>query len=325
MSTVDFSVIIPTYNRSRTLLKTLQALAEQRTGTDESLPLSYEVLVVDDGSTDDTEARVRDFQRRSSAENGRLHYLRQANRKQGAARNAGAKQASSDFLVFLGDDTIPAADFLSRHACARKTRMQAAPDSRLVVIGQTRWADHLAVTPFMKYIGEQGWQFGFALITDPERVPFNFFYTSNLSIGRRFFLESGGFDEDFQEYGWEDIELSVRLVGRGMQLIYEPSAVTWHDHPTSLRSFIRRQKKVGFSAWQFYRKHPEMAEFLSVLKAGRYPWSRRLRMALLTALCSLTETRNWPDLTRYYPDLMSYYYNLGILEARGGRCPLKDD
>ena len=326
MSNVEYSVVIPTYNRSRILLKTLDALSHQTPESDQSPPPCYEVIVVDDGSTDGTEETVRDLQNRTSATSGQLsaarcqlHYLRQPNRKQGAARNAGAKQARGDFLVFLGDDTIPAPDFLSRHAAARRTRMESAPDSRLVVIGRTRWAQHLAATRFMEYIGEQGWQFGFALITDPERVPFNFFYTSNLSISRRFFVDSGGFDEDFQEYGWEDIELSVRLLGQGMQLIYEPAAVTWHDHPTSLRSFIRRQKKVGYSAWQFYRKHPEMAEFLSVLKAHDYPWAKKARMAVLTALCSLSETRSWPDLSRYYPDLMSYYYNLGILQAREGR------
>jgi len=323
---VDFSVVIPTFNRSKVLVRTLEALLHQVPDCDQRAPLQYEVIVVDDGSTDDTEQRVRNLQSRWSkatseawAAGTRLHYLRQPNRKQGAARNAGARLAQGDFLVFLGDDTIPALDFLYRHSCARSARMESGPESRLVAIGRTRWAEHLPTTRFMEYIGEQGWQFGFSLITDPEAVPFNFFYTSNLSISRRFFLESGGFDEDFQEYGWEDIELSLRLTGKGMKLVYEPAAVTWHDHPTSLRSFIRRQKKVGYSAWQFYRKHPEMAEFLSVLHARRYSWRKRFNMALLTAACSLSESRNWPDLSRYYPDLMSYYYNLGILKARERR------
>jgi glycosyltransferase involved in cell wall biosynthesis len=323
MSNVDFSVVIPTYNRSQILVKTLQALADQRTLESGEL-LSYEVIVVDDGSTDDTEDRVRDLQGRiltgkgqPSAGSRQLRYFRQSNRKQGAARNLGAKHARGEFLVFLGDDTTPAPDFLSRHASGRRTRAEWIPDSRLVLIGRTRWADHLPTTRFMDYIGEQGWQFGFALITDPENVPFNFFYTSNLSISRRFFLESGGFDEDFREYGWEDIELSLRLRAQGMRLVYQPTALTWHDHPTSLRSFIGRQRKVGYSAWKFYGKHPEMAEFLSVLKVRSYPLSKKVRMSLLTVLCSLSETRNWPDLSRYYPDLMSYYYNLGILEARG--------
>ena len=163
---------------------------------------------------------------------------------------------------------------------------------------------------------EKGWQFGFSLIKDPARLDFNFFYTSNLSIGRSFFLESGGFDEGFQEYGWEDIELSLRLEREGMRLVYHPAAVAFHDHPTSLASFIDRQRRVGYSAWRFYKTHPEMAGFLNALRARPYTWPRRARMLALTALCRMTEKRNWPDLSRFYPDLMSYYYNLGILQAR---------
>ncbi len=309
---MDFSVVIPTYNRSRILVKTLDALLHQEPGDQD--PPSYEIVVVDDGSTDETANRVKDLQSRVG---GQLIYFRQPNRKQGAARNLGAREAHGDFLVFLGDDTIPHPGFLSQHAAGRQKRGEWRCDSRLVVIGHTLWAEHLSATRFMRYIGEQGWQFGFSLIADPENVPFNFFYSSNLSIGRRFFLESGGFDEDFQQYGWEDIELSLRLRENGMQLVYEPGAVAWHDHPTSLRSFIERQKKVGFSAWKFYEKHPEMAGFLGVLKARRYSWRQRLRMAVLTALCALSETKTWPDLSRYYPDVMSYYYNLGVLHARG--------
>lgn len=217
--TVDFSVVIPTYNRCQVLVRTLQALLAQK---DDSCPSSYEIVVVDDGSTDETERQVRDLE---SAASGQIVYLHQPNRKQGAARNLGAGKAQGDFLVFLGDDTIPDPGFLSQHSAGRRKRGQWSRDSRLVVIGRTRWARHLATTRFTRYIGEQGWQFGFSLIADPENVPFNFFYTSNLSIGRRFFLDSGGFDEDFQEYGWEDIELSLRLCKNGMRLVYQPDAV----------------------------------------------------------------------------------------------------
>jgi GT2 family glycosyltransferase len=245
-----------------------------------------------------------------------LHYLSQANRKQGAARNLGARHASGKVLVFLGDDTVPQPDFLAEHQTARSQRGESDDRSRLVVIGYTRWPARLRATRFMEYIGEQGWQFGFALIGDQDDVPFNFFYTSNLSIARSFFLESGGFDEAFQEYGWEDIELGVRLKKLGMRLTYHPDAVAEHDHPTSLWSFIERQKKVGYSAWHFYRRHPEMAEFLSVHAPPPTSFGYRAKMRLLTAACAITEKRTWPDLSRYYPDLLSYYYRLGLLQAR---------
>ena len=314
---MEFSVVIPTYNRATILAETLGALAKQSICVSGQGPgFSWEVIVVDDGSTDSTRAVV-ESQRAGFPVH--LAYQYQQNRKQGAARNLGARHARGSFLVFLGDDIIPCPDFLARHWEAREARGETGQDSKLVVIGYTRWGQELRVTRFMDYIGERGWQFGFSLIKDPDTVPFNFFYTSNIAIGRQLFLESGGFDEEFQEYGWEDIELSLRLQNAGMRLVYQKLAIGHHVHPTTIRSFISRQIKVGFSAWKFYRIHPEMSDFLNVFRVPRYSLADHVRMRTLTWACRLTEQRGTPDLTRFYPDLMSYYYNLGILKARNDK------
>lgn len=310
------SVVIPTYNRSRILVRTLEALGRQTVlGESEDDPgggVPYEVIVVDDGSTDETAARVRGM---ASEYPAPLVYLHQENRKQGAARNLGVGRARGEWLVFLGDDTVPASDFLAGHLGAR-SGVRSEDADRVVVIGYTPWAREYPRTRFMEYVGEEGWQFGFALIEDPNDVPFNFFYTSNLSISREFFRESGGFDEDFGEYGWEDIELGWRLHRMGMRLVYQARAVAYHHHPTSVRAFVRRQRRVGSSAWSFYRKHPEMADFLSVGRLPRYRLWDRVRMEVLTWICAWTEKRRWPDLSSLYPDLMSYHYNLGLLRGR---------
>ena len=55
------------------------------------------------------------------------------------------------------------------------------------MIGYTTWPEEWKKTRFLEFIGEQGWQFGFSLIEDFENVPFNFFYTSNLSMPRKLF------------------------------------------------------------------------------------------------------------------------------------------
>ena len=301
---MEFSVLIPTYNRSSILRQTLIALASNWADFKED----SEVIIIDDGSSDDTTQVV---QRMSSDYPVPLLYFQQSNRKQGAARNLGAHHAEGNYLVLLGDDTAPAPDFLLQHALSH-VRSEASR----VVIGYTRWPEAFPKTRFMKYVGELGWQFGFSLIKDPENVPFNFFYTSNVSLRRSFFWECNGFDESFQEYGWEDIELSWRLKQKGMRLVYNPKAIAYHHHPTTLSSFSHRQKKVGLSAWSFYRKHPEMAGFLNVLRVPNYSFSQRMKMRWLTLACVLTERRSWPDLSSYYPDLMSYYYNLGVLEGR---------
>ncbi len=304
---MQLSVVIPTWNRCDVLTRTLEALLRQAEAPE------FEVLVVDDGSTDSTASAVARLQQEAAVP---LHYLYQPNRKQGAARNLGARHACGRWLVFLGDDIIPAPGFLAEHLAAH---LRLDPDpaaSRTSVIGYTTWPPEFRRTRFLNYIGEYGWQFGFALIQDPLDVPFNFFYTSNLSISRQRFLESGGFDESFQEYGWEDIELSLRLRRKGMRLVYAEKARAYHEHHLDLRSFALRQRRVGRSAWKFYRLHPEAASLLGIDNLPSCSRLRRLKMGLLGILCRLTEYRNWPDLSRFYPDLMTYYYMLGVLEGK---------
>ncbi len=300
---MEFSVLIPTFNRRRILSLTLDALENQQGGGP-----GFEVIVVDDGSSDGTAEMLRE---RARSFRVPLLALSQPNRKQGAARNLGAREARGRHLVFLGDDTVPQPDFLAQHRLARDD-----DDHRRVVIGYTPWAREYPRTRFMEYIGEYGWQFGFKLIEDPDRVPFNFFYTSNLSISLRFFREAGGFDESFTEYGWEDMELGLRLERRGMRLVYNPQAVAYHHHPTAMSSFIRRQYTVGRTAWTFYRKHPDLESFLNVEKVPQYSLLQRLKMELLTRLCCATEHWRRPDLSRFYPHLMTYHYNRGILAGR---------
>jgi len=301
---VQFSVVIPTFNRAEILAMTLQSLSRQEA------PPSFEVIVVDDGSADETPALVSGLQDGYPVP---LHYLFQPNRKQGAARNLGTWSASGALLLFLGDDIVPTARFLAEHA---ECHARHGSDPQVVVIGYTTWPDSFQKTRFLDYIGEHGWQFGFSLISDPDDIPFNFFYTSNISMSRRFFLESGGFDEEFREYGWEDMELSLRLRERDMRLVYAPEARAFHHHPTDLRSFVRRQERVGRSAWNFFLKHPEMAEFLNVDRIPQYGIADRFRMSALAWLCRVFESSDWPDLSRFYPDLMTYYYLRGLSRGR---------
>lgn len=306
---MQLSVIIPTFNRAASLKKTLSALAVQSFDGG-----SYEVLVVDDGSDDDTAELVREIQQGYPAP---LSYFYQQNRKQGAARNLGAANARGDTLVFLGDDIVPLPSFLSTHVNSRRRYEESAAEaSKLVLIGYTTWPPEYERTRFLEYIGEEGWQFGFSLIEDPANLEFNYFYSSNVSIKREFFLNSGGFDEQFKEYGWEDIELSLRLKRQGMELVYCPEAVAYHYHEICISSFSERQRKVGHSAWRFYDRHPEMGEFLGIERIPEYSRRDRLKFGILGWLCRWLEHSKHFTLSRYYPDLMTYYYVKGLIEAR---------
>ena len=179
----------------------------------------------------------------------------------GRARNRGVALAVGERILFIGDDTVPAPDLLVRHL--ERAGRESDPD-RIAVLGYTSWHPRMRVTPFLTHINEKGLQFGYSIIPDPDDVPFNFFYTSNVSVSKKLFGELGGFDTDFPSAAWEDVEFAWRGRKLGMRMVYEPSARTAHDHPTTVDTFLRRQEKAGEAGAIFARKHPELTDWLGV-------------------------------------------------------------
>ena len=288
------SVVLPTYDRIDVLPEVLDAVEAQRGAP------PFEVVVVDDGSTDGTTRLLSE--RRFSVP---ARVLFQTNRGPAAARNAGVRAASGRLVAFLGDDTVPRTGWLAAHVRAHGER-GGGPE--LAVIGYTRWHPAMRTTRFLDYINEYGLQFGYRLIEDPEDVPFNFFYTSNLSLHRSRLLEEP-FDERFPYAAWEDIELAYRLSRAeppGLRLVYEPGAVTLHDHPTDLDRFMRRQEKAGYSAVVFYRLHPELGEFLGIGPDGPPPRPPRRRQRRLERVARalqplpLRTPRLWEEVLRFH-------------------------
>jgi len=275
------SVIIPTYNRIEKLLKVLRSLETQ--DLDRTL---FEVIVVDDGSTDSTDTDLRRFMRETPL---KMKRFKQANKKPGAARNLGFKHASMPLIAFIGDDTIPKSDFLREHLSFHRQNNRNGKDG---LVGYTTWPEDIRTTPFMKYIGEYGYQFGYSLINGNGPLPFNFFYTSNISIPKVLLDDLEYlFDEDFETAGWEDIALGYRLENRGMRLFYNPSAIAYHDHPVDIPSFCERQFKVGKASRVFIEKYPELEWFLGDRNHLR-KWARLAQWLVAVAnLANLADSR----------------------------------
>jgi GT2 family glycosyltransferase len=246
---VKASIVVPTFNRLAELCLVLAAVQQQEVPGYASL----EVVVVDDGSADGTWAWLR-RQRWSFA----TKLLRQENSGPARARNRGVEIAGGDLVLFLGDDTIPQRGWLLSHL--EEHRIEESP---VAVLGYTSFPPE-SDTPFRTWINELGAQFGYQLIESPRDVPFNFFYTSNISLPRSVLIELGGFREDFPAAAWEDIELAYRAARDGLRMVYQPRARTFHFHPISPRSFCRRQRTSGRSAAIFAELHPELAEFLGL-------------------------------------------------------------
>ncbi|WP_448383455.1 glycosyltransferase family 2 protein [Desulfosoma sp.] len=303
----QLSVIIPTYNRVPILTETLKALLTTQQG---DVP-PWEILVVDDGSTDETPSVLESMLRLYPS---RLRAFRQPNLKQGAARNLAMRHARGHLFVFLGDDIVPSPHFLERHWRGFVSR---GKPPRHGLIGRTLWHPRIGPSPFRQWINEWGLQFGFQLIQDPENVPFNFFYTSNLSFSRDLYDDFGGFDESFDQYGWEDIELGYRYMQKGgMRLRYDSEAVAYHDHNITVKSFCRRQYHVGFSAVRFGELHPELHSFLHLQENGRrFLWVTFLGMPLAAVLSWCDERLGWMPL-RLTAVLMRGYYVRGMMAAR---------
>lgn len=294
---MEFSVVIPTFNRLDVLPEVLTALEQQQNAP------SFEVIVVDDGSTDGTSEWLagRSFTVPALV-------LSQANQGPAMARNSGVLAAHGARVAFLGDDTVPTSGWLAEHRAAHQRN---GDDPRLAVIGYTRWHRRLRLTRFLRYINEHGLQFGYALIDRPDQVPFNFFYTSNLSLSRELLLDEP-FDLTFPYAAWEDIELAYRLDRRrGMRLVYQAAAVVEHDHPTDLKRFMARQERAGYAAVVFYQLHPELAGFLGVSPEGppELPPGRRQRLLewLVRALQPLPV-----ELPKLWEEVLRYHYILGL-------------
>ena len=296
------SVIIPTFNRSSILKECLKALLSQ------SLPQEdYEVVVVDDGSTDDTQAVLNVFRRKHK----NLLYIHHQNVGQGVARNIGVQHARGNIIVLIGDDIIVNEDFLSEHLRVHLRH----PNENEAVLGLTLWHPKLKITPFMSWMTNGsvilgkfgGHQFAYEKLEGRDEADYNFFYTSNISL-KRSLLDKYPFDPVFSGYGWEDIELGYRLFLRvGLRLHYNPHAIGYHDHAMSEEILRERMRNVGRSAWLFHRRYPELKKVPGFWK--------RIIFSMLSSRFSVYILRH---ISRnfYYYALSKKYFLEGLADGK---------
>lgn len=233
---MEISVIIPTYNNRDVLKKAIEALLVQQFPRDQ-----YEIVVADDGSTDGTAEMVQ-----AIAGPVAVRYVSQGNVGRSAARNLGARAARGRILLFVDSDIWADPGMLAAHY------RHYSPEARhLGVQGRSRTHPDARVTPFMrvKEITPD------LTVRRRRNLAPVHIVTRNFSMLRAEFEEIGGFDEGFTGYGWEDIELAMRLASRGVKFHYEPDALGYHYHVETLESLRRKLRQGGESAVYFWRKH----------------------------------------------------------------------
>ncbi|NJM68406.1 MAG: glycosyltransferase [Acaryochloris sp. RU_4_1] len=267
-----FSVIIPTYNRLPILQKCLHALSQQHLAATHT----YEIVVVDDGSTDDTVAWL------ASQSLPYLSYIGSAHQGAAAARNLGLQMAQGDTVVFIDSDLVVTEQFLQAHAQALQQGRLKFGHDRLFTYGrviQTYDFQNPTATPYK--------------LSDYSAA---YFATGNVAISRHWLDTVGGFDPNFRDYGWEDLELGLRLQKLSLILIKAPQAVGYHWHPPfsleQLPHLIAQEQQRGRMGVQFYRKHPTTQVKLMIQMT---PW-HRLLWGLLTINGRLNEQTLLPPL-----------------------------
>jgi GT2 family glycosyltransferase len=298
---VRASVVIPTFNRLGDLQRVVASLEAQA-----ALDRAVEIVVVDDGSTDGTHEWLA-----QAAEAGRVTAVSQDNSGPAVARNRGVEAATGDLVLFLGDDTVPRPGWLQGHLEAHRL---FGPRGPLAVLGYTTFPSD-EDSPFRRFINEYGAQFGYLLIEDPCDVPFNFFYTSNISLPRSELVRLGGFREDFPAAAWEDIEFAYRAVRGGLRIRYEPRARTLHEHCIRPRTFCRRQRTSGRSAAIFSRLHPELGDFLGIGRLHDGQVLSAIHRALLWLLVEAGERVEGVTPWGVYRRLLDDCYLRGLAEG----------
>ncbi len=257
-----FSVVIPTYNRLPILEKCLRALENQL--LDIQLIDGYEVIVVDDGSTD----RTIEFLESQGNIFNHVVLLKQDHRGPAAARNLGVINAKGNIIVFIDSDLVVTEDFLLSHAVALEKAQKNLGNDRLFTYG--------AVINTCNF-------------NDPTSEPYKltdfsaaYFATGNVAIAKKYLEQAGLFDTTFSQYGWEDLELGVRLKKLGLKLIKCPAAVGYHWHPPfsleQIPNLIDKEIQRGRMGVIFYQKHPSWEVRLMI----QMTWIHKLLWGLLT-------------------------------------------
>jgi len=240
---VKISVQMCSYNRADLLKRALEALVKVDFATED-----FEIVLVDDGSSDCTREMVAGLQH-----DRQLKYLYQDNAGLATARNTGIRAAQGEVILFIDDDTMADPALLKENWASHQE------DDKCVVNGRVNHVETLD--------GELSPKFTTADIST------SFFWTSNVSVRRKYLEQVGLFDQDFREYGWEDIELVGRLRDIGLRRRYNHNALVYHykrkRRASELPRMLRQSGACGRSAVIYLRKRPRLRTRLST---GLFGW-----------------------------------------------------
>jgi hypothetical protein len=235
----SISVVIPTRDRAELLSQSLASLAAQTLPTSE-----FEVIVVDDGSSDHTEQVCRQWGEKLPLRRERLERS-----GIGTAKNVGAVAARAPIVFFFDDDDVADPNLLAEHVRAHAEH----PDENVAVLGYTTWAPSLDVSEVMHFVTDVGgYLFKYTDLDDGQMLDFTYFWGGRASCKRSLLAKRGLFRPEFQ-FGCEDVELAYRLSSFGFRVLYRRQAVQYMNRPLSYEEFCARCERQGRAQSAFSR------------------------------------------------------------------------
>jgi glycosyltransferase involved in cell wall biosynthesis len=264
-----------TYNRATLLERVLEAAFDQTAPDD-----AYEVVLVDDGSSDETPSVIERARSRAACP---FTVVRQDNRGLAAARNAGIARAAGERIIFIDDDVLVLPNFVQEHMRSAAARPGA------IVRGGAIEVESLDELP--------------PPVWGIKNYSGNYFWTTNVSAPLGTIRAIGGFDESFSEYGWEDIDVGLRLRAAGVKAVFNPHALVYHFKPrpraSSIDGMVAQARAKARTAVALARLHPHWRAFLAT---GINPAQRRLaawrrRLGLADRLRARLADRSERELT----------------------------
>jgi GT2 family glycosyltransferase len=211
------SIIVPTFNRSALLPETLSALLQQ------DYPQDYEVVVVDDGSRDETPRVLEEW---SGRHRGQLRVFRQVNGGPARARNRGCHEARGTFLAFIDDDCLAERSWLRSLEAALEGSRAAAVAGAVINPNEGWVGRYINLEAVIDHVVSRDG-------TVAELI------TGNAGVRAEVFRELGGFDEMIRVAGGEDTEFSLRLWAAGHHIVYAPEARVRHQSRVGLSGYLR--------------------------------------------------------------------------------------
>jgi glycosyltransferase involved in cell wall biosynthesis len=311
----DLSVVVPTYTRAEAVRRLLGALSEQSLSAER-----FEVIVAIDGSRDGTQELVADHTAPYS-----VSSIWQENSGRAAACNAGILRATAPVVVILDDDMEPAPECLEAHLVAHTGR------GLRCVLGAAPIELRPDDPPVARYFQQKFDRHLRELAKPDHRFVARDFYSGNLSVERELLIEVGLFDADFRRYGNEDVDLALRLVAAGGEIVYEPRARARQRFDKGLARAVEDSQSKGQTALLLACKRPEALPELRlatyrhagirwrILRGLLLRLSRRSQrpLQLLLRFTLLVERTGVRLPWQYYDRLLDLFFWVGVEKGLG--------